>query len=171
MFSSIKFISFFALVLSLPILFLNSCGIERSEYGLKSDYQKLGYTCPVSTDNSTPVSTSEIPADNTTYNSVDTTVSVTFSEALATSSITTNTSDTTCSGTFQLSSDNFSTCIKMSAAPVASDNNKTFTVTPASSLSADTTFKLRLTSPIADTSCNVLASDNTSIVGFSTSPS
>ncbi|MCH2287543.1 MAG: Ig-like domain-containing protein, partial [SAR324 cluster bacterium] len=152
MFSSCKFNSFFALVLILPIFFLNSCGIERSEYGKKSDYQKLGYTCPGFIDISPPTATSEIPTDNTTYNSVDTTVSVTFSEALATSSITTNTSDTTCSGSFQLSSDNFSTCIKMSADPVASNDNKTFTVTPASSLSADTTFKRRLTSPIADTS-------------------
>ena len=171
MFSAIKFISFFALVLLLPILFLNSCGIEKSEYGKKSDYQKLGYTCPVAIDVIPPTFSSETPEDNTSYNSVTTTVQVIFNEAIATSSITTNTSDTTCSGSFQLSSDNFSTCIKMSAEPVASNDNKTFTVTPASSLSADTTFKRRLTGPIADTSCNVLASDNTSIVGFSTSPS
>ena len=59
----------------------------------------------------------------------------------------------------------------MSAAPVASNDNKTFTVTPASSLSAETTFKRRITGPLADTSCNVFASDNTSIVGFTTSPS
>ena len=171
MFSSSKFTSFFPLLLTLPIFFLNSCGIEKSEYGKKSDYQKLGYTCPVGTDVDPPTISSEIPEDNSSYNSVATTTAVTFDEAIATSSITVNTSDTTCSGSFQLSSDNFSTCIKMSAAPVASNDNKTFTVTPASSLSADTTFKRRLTGPIADTSCNVLAIDNTSIVGFSTSPS
>ena len=39
MFSSSKFNSIFALALSLPIFFLNSCGIEKSEYGKKSDYQ------------------------------------------------------------------------------------------------------------------------------------
>ena len=170
MFSSSKFISFFALALILTIFFLNSCGIEKDEYGKKSDYQKLGHECSVSTDTIPPSLTSESPEDNSTYNSVDTTASVTFTEALATGSVTTNTSDTTCSGSFQLSSDNFSTCIKMSAAPEASNDNKTFTVTPASSLSADTTFKYRITSPIADTSCNVVASDNTSIIGFSTAP-
>ena len=171
MFSSSKFNSFFALALILPIFFLYNCGIEKDEYGKKSDYQKLGYTCPVVTDITPPTISSESPKDNSTYKSVATTASVTFSEAVATSSITTNTSDTTCSGSFQLSSDNFSTCIKMSAAPVASDDNKTFTVTPASSLSADTTFKRKITTSVADTSCNFLGSDNSSIVGFSTAPS
>jgi len=166
MFSSIKFNSFFALVLILPIFFLNSCGIEKSEYGKRSDYEKLGYD-----DLNRPTVSSVSPTDNSTDVSVSTTVAVTFSKKMSTSSITTNTSDTTCSGSFQLSSDNFTTCIKMSAAPVASDNDTTFTITPASSLSAVTTFKVKITTSVTDISCNTLGSDNSSIVGFSTSPS
>jgi len=100
-----------------------------------------------------------------------TTVAVTFSENMETGSVTTNTNDTTCSGSFQMSSDDFSTCIKMSAAPVASDNDTIFTITPASSLSAVTTFKVKITTSVTDISCNTLGSDNSSIVGFSTSPS
>jgi hypothetical protein len=59
----------------------------------------------------------------------------------------------------------------MSAAPVASDNDTIFTITPASSLSAATTFKVKITTSVTDISCNTLRSDNKSIVGFSTSPS
>ena len=160
----------FPLVLVPLVLLLSSCS-ERSEYGEKSDYEKLGAACIATADVTAPTVTSESPTDNTTYNSPATTVAVTFSENMATGSLTTNTSDTNCSGSFQLSSDNFSTCIKMSAAPVASDNDTIFTITPASSLSAATTFKVKITTSVTDISCNTLGSDNKSIVGFSTSPS
>jgi len=160
----------FLLVLVPLVLLLSSCS-ERSEYGEKSDYEKLGAACIVTEDVTAPTVSSESPTDNTTYNSPATTVAVTFSENMATGSLTTNTSDTTCSGSFQLSSDNFSTCIKMSAAPVASDNDTIFTITPASSLSAATTFKVKITTSVTDIPCNTLGSDNSSIVGFSTSPS
>ncbi len=160
----------FPLVIVPLVLLLSSCS-ERSEYGKKSDYEKLGAVCIASEDVTAPTVSSESPTDNSTYNSPATTVAVTFSENMETGSVTTNTSDTTCSGSFQLSSDNFTTCIKMSAAPVASDNDTTFTITPASSLSAATTFKVKITTSVTDISCNTLGSDNSSIVGFSTSPS
>jgi hypothetical protein len=160
----------FPLVIVPLFFFLSSCS-ERSEYGEKSDYEKLGAACIATADVTAPTVTSESPTDNTTYNSPATTVAVTFSENMANGSLTTNTSDTNCSGSFQLSSDNFTTCIKMSAAPVASDNDTIFTITPASSLSAATTFKVKITTAVTDISCNTLGSDNKSIVGFSTSPS
>jgi hypothetical protein len=151
---------------------LSSCS-ERSEYGETSDYEKLGAPCiaSASADVTAPTVSSVSPTDNSTYNSPATTVAVTFSENMETGSVTTNTNDTTCSGSFQLSSDNFTTCIKMSATPVASDNDTIFTITPASSLSAVTTFKVKITTSVTDISCNTLGSNNSSIVGFSTSPS
>ncbi|MCS5546217.1 MAG: Ig-like domain-containing protein, partial [SAR324 cluster bacterium] len=161
MFSSSKFNSFFALVVIPPIIFLSSCG-ERSEYGKRSDYEKLGYNNGIR-----PTISSVSPIDNSTDVSVSTTVAVTFSKKMSTSSITTNTSDTTCSGSFQLSSDNFSTCIKMSANPVASDNDTTFTATPASTLIAAKTFKTRVTDSVKDTASNSLASAYTTN-GFTT---
>jgi len=160
----------FLLVLVPIVLLLSSC-YERSEYGKKSDYEKLGAACIATEDVTQPSVSSVSPTDNSTYNSLDTTVAVTFSEKMFTWSVTTNTSDTSCSGSFQMSSDDFSTCIKMSAAPVASDNDTIFTITPASSLSAVTTFKVKITTSVTDISCNTLGSDNTSIVGFTTSPS
>ena len=59
---------------------LSSCS-ERSEYGEKSDYEKLGAACIPSSGEVTPPSVSSVsPTDNSTYNSPATTVAVTFSE-------------------------------------------------------------------------------------------
>jgi hypothetical protein len=157
---------FLSLVLVTLVLFLSSCS-ERSEYGKKSDYEKLGAG---STDKTAPTVSSVSPTDNSIYNSPATTIVVTFSETISTSSITTNTSDTTCSGSFQLSSNNFTTCVKMSAIPSASDNITTFTATPAENLSNGTTFKLRITTSAKDTSSNSLVTVYTTN-GFTTSPS
>ncbi|HIB16757.1 MAG TPA: hypothetical protein EYO28_08620 [Candidatus Lambdaproteobacteria bacterium] len=166
MYSSNKMNRFLPLVLVTLVLLLSSCS-ERSEYGEASDYEKLG---AVSTDTTAPTISSLSPTDNSTYNSPATTVAVTFSNKMATGSVTTNTSDTSCSGSYQLSSDNFTTCIKMSATPSASDNDTAFTATPADNLSNGTTFKLRITTSAKDTSSNSLASTYTTN-GFTTSPS
>ena len=157
---------FLPLVLVTLVLLLSSCS-ERSEYGEASDYEKFGAG---STDTTAPTISSVSPTDNSTYNSPATTIAVTFSATISTSSITTNISDTTCTGSFQLSSDNFATCIKMSATPSASDNATTFTATPADNLSGGTTFKLRITTSAKDTYSNSLASTYTTD-GFTTSPS
>jgi len=165
-YSSNKMNRFLSLGLVTLVLLLSSCS-ERSEYGEASDYEKLG---AVSTDTTAPTISSLSPNDNSTYNSPATTVAVTFSNKMATGSVTTNTSDTSCSGSYQLSSDNFTTCIKMSATPSASDNDTAFTATPADNLSNGTTFKLRITTSAKDTSSNSLVSTYTTN-GFTTSPS
>jgi hypothetical protein len=169
MISSSKFKSFFTLILVPLVFFLSSCS-ERSEYGLKSDYEKFGAACTVTTDSTSPTVSSVSPTDNSTGNAVTTSVAFTFSEAMTTSSLTTNTGDTTCSGSFQLSTDNFTTCIKMSAAPTASNSDKTFTSTPADNLSSATTYQLRSSTSAIDTSCNTLASASTTN-GFTTAGS
>ncbi|MDP6584994.1 MAG: Ig-like domain-containing protein [Anaerolineales bacterium] len=181
MYSFKKNKSFLLLVIIPLLLLVNNC-TDRSEFGEASDYEKLGSgattggagattgACTTGEDTTAPTVSSASPTDNSTYNSVATTVAVTFSEKMETATVTTNTSDTTCSGSFQLSSDNFTSCIKMSAAPVASDNDTIFTITPASSLSAATTYKTKITTSVSDISCNTLGSAYT-YNGFITSPS
>ena len=87
------------------------------------------------------VSTS--PSGGATSVNVDGSISVTFNKSMNTSSITTNTSNTIPSGSLQLSSDNFSTCVQMSASPSASNLDKTFTINPSSRLSFNTIYKLQ----------------------------
>ena len=115
-----------------------------------------------------PTVSSVNPTDNSTDVSVSTTVSVTFSETMSTSTITTNTDNTTCSGSFRLSSDNFTTCIKMSAVPTTSNSDKTFTVTPDDNLSGGTTYKIQITTSVSDTSSNSLTDNYTTSNGFTT---
>ena len=154
---------FLPLVLVTLVLLLSSCS-ERSEYGKKSDYEKLG---AVSTITTAPTVSSVNPTDNSTDVSASTTVAVTFSKSMSTSTITTNTDNTTCSGSFRLSSDNFTTCIRMSAVPSASNSDKTFSVTPENNLSRGTSYKLQITTFVTDTSSNSLASAYTTN-GFTT---
>ena len=139
---------------------LSSCS-ETSEYGEASDYEKLGAADTIS-----PIVSSLSPIDNSSDVAVGSSIAVTFNEAISTGTVTTNTSDNTCSGSFQLSSDNFSSCIKMSAAPTVSNNDKTFTLTPAESLSTRTTYKIKLTTSVTD--ANRVALESYTTNGFVT---
>ena len=85
------------------------------------------------------------PADASTDVSVDTTISATFSVAMNTSTITTNSGDPTCTGSFQVSKDDFSSCIALVSTVAASNSNKTFTVTPSSDLDYNSTYKIKIT--------------------------
>jgi hypothetical protein len=83
-----------------------------------------------------------------------------------TTSVTTNTSNTSCSGSFQLSSDNFSNCLQMSSSPSSSNSYKTFTVDPSDNLSYSTTYKIRVTTGVKDSTGHTLSSQYTHSTGF-----
>jgi hypothetical protein len=75
-----------------------------------------------------------------------TAISITFSEAMAPSSLTASTSGTACTGTIQLSADGFATCAPFSppGSPTMSGGNRTATLVPAAAL-LPRTYKLRVT--------------------------
>ena len=170
MYSFKKSKSFLPLVIIPLLLLLNNCS-DSSEYGSQSDYEKYGAGATSTTaDTTSPTITSVSPVDNTSSVAVNSTVALTFSEKISTSTISTNTSDTSCSGSLQLSSDNFTSCVKMSAAPTASNDNQTFTSTPADNLSTSTTYKLQATTSVKDPAGNALATAYTTN-GFTTASS
>jgi hypothetical protein len=109
------------------------------------------------------------PSNGTTSVSLTSSISVTFSEQMDATSVTTNSSGTSCSGTIQLSSDSFSTCVQMSSSPSESNSYKTFSVSPSSSLSSSTTYKIRVTTGVKDFSGNYLSSQYETSSGFTTS--
>ena len=91
------------------------------------------------------------PATGATNVSTSANLIITFSEAMDPDTITNNTSNTTCSGfTFQLSKNNFSSCIQMNGSPSVSNGNKTFTFDPASSLDKGQEYKFRITVGVED---------------------
>ncbi len=119
-------------------------------------------------DTTAPTVSSTSPTDGQSGVSISANISVTFSEAMNTNSVTTNTSNTTCSGSFQLSSDNFSGCVQMSSSPTSSNSYKTFTVDPSDNFSHATTYKIRVTTGVSDSAGNVLSSQYTQTDGFKT---
>ena len=120
------------------------------------------------TDTTAPTVCSVYPPDNQNGVSITENISVTFSEAMNTTSVTTNISDTTCSGSFQLSYNNFDSCIQMSSSPLSSNSYRTFTVDPSNNLSHSTNYKIRVTTGVKDTAGNSLSSQYEISNGFTT---
>jgi hypothetical protein len=102
------------------------------------------------TDTTAPTVSSISPTDNQSSVSVSDNISLTFSEIMDNSSITTNTDNTSCYGSFQVSSDNFSTCVQMSSSPSISNSAKTFTFDPSDNLSYDNKYNIKLTTDTKD---------------------
>ena len=97
----------------------------------------------------------------------NTTIRITFNRAMNVSTLSTNTLDTECSGSFQVSADEFETCIQMTGSPSSSDADKTFTVTPSSDLSGNTLYKIRVTTDAEDSNGTAMEQLTTSN-GFTT---
>jgi len=93
---------------------------ENSEKKLSGSLTITSFT--VTTDTTAPTVSSISPTDNQSGVSISDNISVTFSEAMDTTYVTTNTSDTYCAGTIRVSSDNFSSCVKMSSEPASSNS-------------------------------------------------
>ena len=130
----------------------SNLGVSATIPAFESYAYKLDTTAPT-VDNSTP-------SDSDT-NFVGNLI-VTFSEIMDKTTITTNTSDTSCSGTFQISSDNFNTCTRFTNMSFTSSNSyKTFKINnPALSScgGCPTNYKLRVTSGATDVAGNSLTS-------------
>jgi Bacterial Ig-like domain len=108
------------------------------------------------------------PSDNITYISRFTDITTKFSERMDTSSITTNTVDTNCTGSIQLSNDGFVSCIQMDTHPTTTVAGDTFTVTPTIDLDYTTTYTVKITTDATDLSGNSLSSDYIQPTGFTT---
>ena len=104
-------------------------------------------------------------ADNQSSVSISDNITVTFSEAMDTTYVTTNTDNTSCYGTLGVSSDNFSSCVQMSSAPASSNYNMTFTLNPSDNLTGETTYKIRVTTVAKDAAGNALSSQYESSSG------
>ncbi len=121
------------------------------------------------TDTTAPTVTSvSTTADDQSSVSITANITVTFSEAMDTTYVTTSTSDTNCAGTIRVSPDNFSTCVRMSSEPVSSNSNKTFTLDPYDNLTRLRTYLTRVTNGVKDTAGNAMGSQYETSSGFTT---
>jgi hypothetical protein len=111
-----------------------------------------------------PVVLATEPADGATAVIATTTVSVTFSEAMDPATITTH-SGSTCSGSVQVSADNFASCVPMAGAPSSSDQT-TFELTPAAPLASAEDYAVRVTTAAEDAGGTALGATFTTPSGF-----
>jgi len=152
------------ILISLFSLTIISCSDDKEEYSATGTTDNT-----TTTDTTAPtVSSVSTTADNQSSVSITDNITVTFSEAMNTSYVTTSTSDTNCAGTIMVSSDNFSSCVKMSSEPASSNSNKTFTLDPYDNLTVSTTYKTRVTTGVKDTAGNALSSQYETSSGFTT---
>ena len=113
---------------------------------------------------------STTPTEASTGISRSTTISLTFDREIDNNTISTNYFTTSCTGAIQVSSDGFTTCVQMSGPPVSSNSNKTYTVTPAYSLSANTIYRIGVSkSNLRDTNGKGMYESWISPNGFQTS--
>ncbi len=117
------------------------------------------------------VSSVSTTADNQSSVAITDSITVTFSEAMDTTTITTNTSNSTCSGTMRVSSDNFSNCFQMASSPASSNSDKTFTLDPSDNLTEGTTYLTRVTTGVKDAAGNAMSSQYDNLTGFTTTSS
>ena len=142
----------------------------------------------VMTESIAPTVNSTSPANVATGSSCTNNITVTFSENMDTTSVTTNTGNTSCSGTIQISLDSFGSCIQMTSGDPSTSDNTTFSVNPASGtgvtgsrlenldwleiagngVSDPLRFKIRVTTGVKDLSGNTMSDDNTTETGFIT---
>ena len=159
-----------ALLILCLCLGIYSCSNNSDEDDLKESTTTDSDT--TTTDNSTTDTTAptvtlvSTTANNQSSVSITDNITVTFSEAMDSTYVTTNTSDTYCSGTLRVSSDNFSTCVKMSSSPASSNSNRTFTLDPYDNLTRLTTYKTRVTTGVKDTAGNAMISQYETSSGF-----
>ena len=138
---------------------------DSDDVNLKSEWvQSSGFTVK---DWIPPTLLSTTPNDNTSSISVDTTISLTFSEVMDNSTLIVNSDNTSCAGSVRLSSDNFSNCIRFADNRSTSDNT-TFLFFPRDNLSDNTTYKIKVTASVKDEASNSMIIDNTTPTGFTT---
>ena len=158
----------FVILFSCFSLTIISCSDDKEEYSATVTSDNTTTTDNTTTDTTAPTVSSIKPNNSSNFIAKNPNIIIEFSEAMDTTSVTTNTSNTSCSGSVQLSSDNFSNCIQMSNSPSASNSNKTFSISPASLLANSTTYKIRISTSAKDTSSNSIANQYTQTNGFQT---
>ena len=114
-----------------------------------------------------PGSLTTVPTDGATKVSISTTIAITFSAAMNTATLTAQTATGVCSGSIQVSTNDFTTCIGITSPLAFSGGDTVVTLTPAAALSHEATYKIRVTSAAKDAQDTAIT-QYTSATGFTT---
>ena len=139
------------------IIFLNSCDSSSGNSDDGSLGEKNSNSFPE--DKVKPYIVSVSPNDSSSSISVNTNIIISFSEKIDSNSITINATSNLCSGTIQISSNNFSSCLILISNPMPHMNQDQYIIKPSSNFNYSTTYKIRIKSGIKDLAGNSLAGD------------
>ncbi|MBM9578112.1 Ig-like domain-containing protein [Leptospira sp. 201903070] len=106
-----------------------------------------------------------LPGDGDALVGTNTSFSITFTEAMDATSLNVNTSNTTCSGSIQISDNNFASCKRIAAQPQLFNQMRSSIVKPALALSSNTDYQVKITAGAKDVAGN---SSNEQILTFIT---
>lgn len=101
-------------------------------------------------DEQMPIVTGTSPADGAADSLVNSYISVTFSKTIDSYTPTTNRDNTGCYRNFQLSGDNFNTCVVMASQPVVDGTGRIYTMRPVTNLDPYKTYKIRYVNQTGD---------------------
>lgn len=133
---------------------------DGAKNGDETDVDCGGATCPACGQ------VSVTPADAATNVAVNATITLTFNSAMDGTTITAQSAAGACTGSVQVSADDFATCLAFSA-PGIDATNKIVTLTATANFANNTTYKVRVTNA-AKTSGGVAAAPYTMATGFKT---
>lgn len=117
-------------------------------------------------DTTAPEVVSTTPADGVTGVALDSIIEVTFSESMDAATVQASYDNTSCANSVRVSADDFATCVRF-ASGAASNKNKTYTFLPIQ-LSAQTAYKIKVTTAAEDVAGNGLAAEFLTTTGFVT---
>jgi len=146
-----------------------SDGLKTVKICFRTDTNVFGYgILTVTLDNTVPSYVDVLPVDGGVDVSAYSVVKVNLSESVDPTTVTANITDTSCTGSLQISKDNFISCVQMKTAPVANGDNSSFTLEPMNPnfLTPIGTYKTRMTSSIKDFANNNMTAYTTA--GFTT---
>lgn len=116
-----------------------------------------------------PLVLSTTPASGDTGVALKPNFSVTFDQAVDPSSMIINTTDTSCSGSVQISADNFQTCVRFSdGSGTVSTDGMTFSADPVNHLLNLTEYSLKITTAVTNMYGRAMSSDFVMDGGFAT---
>ncbi len=139
---------------------------DKNNISMASTYtQSIGFKTE---DTIPPYVVSTTPYNNATLVARNTSLIVNFDEAMVPLTISTNSTSTVCSGSLQMSKDNFATCVQMDGQPIQDPQGMVWTMQPVSILDNFTYYKFKVLAGVKDTQGNALATAYNPEPGFQT---
>ena len=156
------FIKFFVLcVVLFPFLLSCSEDLSTSEEKVESNIEE-------NQDDVSPFVLEIIPSDGAVNLELDTSIEIKFSEEINTLKISVNGGVHSCSGTIQVSNDNFSTCVELISLENHNHENQKLIIRAKDNFSSLTQYKVRVLSDIEDLVGNKMINTVAHKVGFQT---